>query len=50
MSTIQNINKLNTESKELLEKELEEGYKANYAYYKQCQKEWDNADKETLTD
>lgn len=32
--------------KEKTEKELEDGYKANYDYYLKSQSEWDYADKE----
>lgn len=32
--------------KEKTEKELEDGYKANYDYYLKTQNEWDYADKE----
>ncbi len=32
--------------KEKIEKELEDGYKANYDYYRKAQEEWKNADKE----
>jgi metal-responsive CopG/Arc/MetJ family transcriptional regulator len=32
--------------KEITDKELEDGYKANYDYYLKSQSEWDYADKE----
>lgn len=32
--------------KEIIAKELEEGYKANYSYYCKSQEEWKYADKE----